>query len=735
MVRFQSTLTNAGNGALQLCGYPSSSAAWLRAYQTTPGDLAACPGNAPSSGASGWFRYAVANHSATGEFNRWHLMDLQRFALVPVNAPGARTQWDTRWGTCMNDNQFMDCEHNAGATNLRAGIAPHTDKVTEEGAPDQTVVAFPNRIPNGSYQLVAISNPYGAIREVGTTYGSVSCVSLQVSGDAEVGEWRVYQAGATPTNCLLPTNIPGALTGPGGTDPFAGANPAAACNPLLITGHCWDTIPVDGAHPIAHTNVRDTSTATATRTVAQYGAVGTYGPGGGGGNPGGGWRWRRCPDHAAARGSAGAAAPACGPAQGRAHAPDARGPQGPLLHPHRPPQDVRHAAELGEGHVPVDRRRQPGVHDELEARRRQELQRHRPRVVHVDHDPGLLELRPLRAAQAARAPDDHDDARRARRRDGRLGVGEAPPAAPARECSRRGMRSTATRVAQPVLHAGEGDANGGAPRRRAAVSSAPGRGADGLRRTDVRVHIASCGWWGGASPPGQELSTPRTRMFHLLSLLRHKRTRVALTAAVASLSLAALPVGRARCPVQGQPQNVVGGFFDDHSIGGDNHLGWGYTGTGGTSQAEPLAITFGTTLTNTGPDQFRVCGYNAAGGWMAAYQVAAATCPATAAGAGAQDGWFRYVTANHSEPTATPAGSAFNRWHLMDLQRFALVPLPTSLGGPAGAYTAWDTTWGTCLSDGGLTMDCDQDATPAAPLADRNPGGRREDDAGAQPRP
>jgi hypothetical protein len=288
MVRFQSTLSNAGNGALELCGYPSGNAAWLRAYQTTPGDLAACPGNVPSSAAAGWFRYAVANHSATGEFNRWHLMDLQRFALVPVNAPGARTQWDTRWGTCMNDNQFMDCEHDAGADRLHVGIAPHTDKVTEEGAPDQTVVAFPNRIPNGTYQLVAIANPYGAIREAGTTYGSVSCVSLQVSGDAEAGEWRVYQAGATPTNCLLPTNIPGALTGPGGLDPFAGANPASACNPLLITGHCWDTIPVDGAHPIAHTNVRDTSTATATRTVAQYGAVGTYAGGGGGGNIGGG---------------------------------------------------------------------------------------------------------------------------------------------------------------------------------------------------------------------------------------------------------------------------------------------------------------------------------------------------------------------------------------------------------------------------------------------------------------
>ena len=238
-------------------------------------------------------------------------MDLQRFALVPVNAPGARTQWDTRWGTCMNDNQFMDCEHDANANAPPASASRRTPtRSREEGAPDQTVVAFPNRIPNGSYQLVAISNPYGAIREAGTTYGSVSCVSLQVSGDAEVGEWRVYQAGATPTNCLLPTNIPGALTGPGGTDPFAGANPAAACNPLLITGHCWDTIPVDGAHPIAHTNVRDTSTAPATRTVAQYGAVGTYGRRRRRREP----RRRWQPDHAAARGSAGAAAPGRDPA-------------------------------------------------------------------------------------------------------------------------------------------------------------------------------------------------------------------------------------------------------------------------------------------------------------------------------------------------------------------------------------------------------------------------------------
>src|SRR3954454_24205554 len=153
------------------------------------------------------------------------------------------------------------------------------------------------------------------------------------------------------------------------------------------------------------------------------------------------------------------------------------------------------------------------------------------------------------------------------------------------------MRSTATRVAQPVLHAGEGDANGGAPSRRATVSSAPGQGADGLRRTDVRVRMYPADG-GVAHRPRARTVNSRTRMFHLLSLLRHRRTRIALTAAVASLSLAALPAGAHAALVQGQPQNVVRALDDDHSIGGDSHLGWGYIGTGGTSQAEPLAITF-----------------------------------------------------------------------------------------------------------------------------------------------
>ena len=98
-----------------------------------------------------------------------------------------------------------------------------------------------------------------------------------------------------------------------------------------------------------------------------------------------------------------------------------------------------------------------------------------------------------------------------------------------------------------------------------------------------------------------------------------------------------------------------------------------------------------------------------------------------------RSGWLVPVRDGEpQQPERDAAGSAFNRWHLMDLQRFALVPLPTSLGGPAGAYTAWDTTWGTCLSDGGPSMDCTQDPGGGNAL-DEHPGGLREDDAGAEP--
>jgi hypothetical protein len=191
----------------------------------------------------------------------------------------------------------------------------------------------------------------------------------------------------------------------------------------------------------------------------------------------------------------------------------------------------------------------------------------------------------------------------------------------------------------------------------------------------------------------------------LLSTLRHRRARIALATVLASL---ALPAAAAHADLlQGQPTNVTGGYFDDHSIGGDDHLGWGYTGTAGTSDSEPLAINFGTTLTNSSGSPFRVCGYpSGTAGWMRAHEASGtAACPGTAPGT--QDGWFRYITANHHGDATPPT---FNRWHLMDLQRFALVPLPTSAGGPAGASTAWDTYWGTCLADSDPTMACQQAA-------------------------
>jgi hypothetical protein len=177
-----------------------------------------------------------------------------------------------------------------------------------------------------------------------------------------------------------------------------------------------------------------------------------------------------------------------------------------------------------------------------------------------------------------------------------------------------------------------------------------------------------------------------------------RRARIALTAALVSL---ALPAAAQAALVQGAPAGVQAGFFDDHSIGTDNHTGWSMGG----SESEPLAIVFGTTLTSTGSD-FRVCGYaSGTAGWLRSYLVGTATCPG-AAPAG-QTGWMRYITANHDQ-TAT---RLFNRWHVMDLQRFALVPLPAAAGGPAaGTPTAWDNFWGTCLSNGSLSMECAQSA-------------------------
>jgi hypothetical protein len=91
----------------------------------------------------------------------------------------------------------------------------------------------------------------------------------------------------------------------------------------------------------------------------------------------------------------------------------------------------------------------------------------------------------------------------------------------------------------------------------------------------------------------------------------HPRLRRASLALAATISAAVVlsPVAMAApgdLPdlQQSAPTNISGGYFDDHSIGGDDHLGWGY----GTSDPEPLAIRLQSTLHNAGAGALGLCG-------------------------------------------------------------------------------------------------------------------------------
>ena len=258
----------------------------MRAYQVT-GSAATCPATAPASGQAGWFRYATANHSTTGMFNRWHAMDVQRFALVPLPAAqggpaaGTPTFWDSDWGTCLNDNEWMDCESSPSAPSATVAVAPGATKMTQEGAPDQALIAIPagvrDQVGDGRYQIVAISNPYGALHEAGTGYGSVNCTTVDVSGAAGYSAFAVSQSATQLATCLLPEQLPAALTGPGGTDPFRGAQALTCASLVSDTGHCWATMPTTSTplapHPAARTNATGTPTPTATTSVARGAAV------------------------------------------------------------------------------------------------------------------------------------------------------------------------------------------------------------------------------------------------------------------------------------------------------------------------------------------------------------------------------------------------------------------------------------------------------------------------------
>jgi hypothetical protein len=289
-ISFQSMLRNTGPGVLQLCA-TNGSDTWRSARQTAPGSLGDCSG-ATVNTSNLWFRYAIANHSDANPpaFNRWHVMDLQRFALVPMTAGGQpdtsrRTIWDTQWGTCLNLDGDMACNQDAGTGAINAGISNGFNKLTQEGAPDQAVIAFRSleMIGTGRYQVVAMSNPYGVYRESGNATGSVACTTVQITADQNAGTFALQQIAGTPAQCLLPQGMQSRTTGPGFVDPFTGAAADSGC-PLNtvddpndatdLTGHCWIHPPFSNAaddplapHPLAQSNVNDTRATTATNAV------------------------------------------------------------------------------------------------------------------------------------------------------------------------------------------------------------------------------------------------------------------------------------------------------------------------------------------------------------------------------------------------------------------------------------------------------------------------------------
>src|SRR5215212_4997118 len=102
-----------------------------------------------------------------------------------------------------------------------------------------------------------------------------------------------------------------------------------------------------------------------------------------------------------------------------------------------------------------------------------------------------------------------------------------------------------------------------------------------------------------------------------------RRRRVTIAAAVSLCAIAMITPTALAAPgdlpdlVQGAPTDINGSYFDDHSNAGDNHLAWS-----AGPQEEPLAITFHTTLQNTGLGTLEVCGYpSGTAGWMRAYQI------------------------------------------------------------------------------------------------------------------
>lgn len=166
-------------------------------------------------------------------------------------------------------------------------------------------------------------------------------------------------------------------------------------------------------------------------------------------------------------------------------------------------------------------------------------------------------------------------------------------------------------------------------------------------------------------------------------LTRRWRTSALLTVsmALAAFAFSASPASATDLR-PGVPDQITGGWFDDHSISGDNHAAWG-------PHDQPLAVRFRAGVVNAGA-AIAFCGTLHSPGWMAATQ---GPCGA----GGPHVGWFRYVTANHF---------GHNRWQMLDVQRFALVRV-------GGSEVIWDTRWGSCINASQYS-DCERNPNATA---------------------
>jgi hypothetical protein len=278
-IEWQSSVTVGGPGGLEVCGYPTATVGWMRAYQAAPGAMAggSCPAAEPASGQFGWFRYVYGRHAE--QLNRWHLMDLERSALVPL-APGVPTVWDNHWGTCLNllANATLNCEGNRGAAGLDVGVAGG-EKITSVGDVDAQTIpltsptdAPPSYLPDGQYQIVTMVNPYGILKQANGANGSVRCVTVNLTiprTGEHFGEPTITIVDANPTTCLVPATLDPMLTGPGGVDPMGGADGVPACAIPAGFSHCWASAPHTGPFINAHSQSTGNPAVTATAAVGQ----------------------------------------------------------------------------------------------------------------------------------------------------------------------------------------------------------------------------------------------------------------------------------------------------------------------------------------------------------------------------------------------------------------------------------------------------------------------------------